>query len=72
MTKAFAKWLIGAIIVFASAFLAILDLVLYSFSREHTISWLIRGWAFDAHPLFVFLLGTFFGGLVVHFFGWKP
>lgn len=72
MSKDFARWLIGALIALGSGFIAVLDLVLWGISREHTISWFIRDWAFNAHPLFVFLLGTFFGGLAVHFFGWKP
>ena len=72
MTKEYAKWLIGGIAVFISGLIAVADLVLFSYSREFTISWIIREWAFGAHPLIMFLLGAFVGGLVVHFLGWKP
>jgi len=53
-------------------------IVLYDFityfknGPESTISNIINEWAFDAHPLMVFLFGFIFGGLVIHFLEWKP
>ena len=72
MSKEFARWLIGGLIALGCGLIAVLDFILWSVSREHTISWIIRDWAFQAHPLIMFLLGAFAGGLVVHFLGWKP
>ena len=53
-------------------------IVLYDFityfqnGPESTISNIINEWAFDAHPLMVFLFGFIFGGLVIHFLEWRP
>jgi len=53
-------------------------LVLYDFityflyGEESTISNVINVWAFDAHPLLVFLFGFILGGLVIHFLEWRP
>lgn len=53
-------------------------IVLYDFityfknGAESTISAVINEWAFDSHPLLVFLLGVIAGGLVIHFLEWRP
>lgn len=38
---------------------------------DTTISVIINEWAFS-HPAMNFFVGAIFGGLFVHFFGWKP
>ncbi|NVM35905.1 MAG: hypothetical protein HWN81_09935 [Candidatus Lokiarchaeota archaeon] len=40
--------------------------------RDSTISAVLNEWSFDAHPFLVFCLGMTIGGLIVHFFRWKP
>ncbi len=58
--------------------LIVIIIVLYDFityfknGAESTISAVINEWAFDSHPLLVFLLGMIAGGLVIHFLEWKP
>ncbi|RLI48655.1 hypothetical protein DRO61_06180 [Candidatus Bathyarchaeota archaeon] len=42
------------------------------FGVDSTISVVINDWGFQAHPLFVFCFGMVIGGLIVHFFKWKP
>ena len=39
---------------------------------DSTISVVLNEWAFEAHPLFVFSFGMIIGGLIVHFFRWRP
>lgn len=54
-------------------FLVLYDLfALFFFGVDGTISVVLNQFAFQAHPLIVFCLGMVIGGLVVHFFGWKP
>tara|TARA_B100001564_G_C20208442_1_gene476096 strand:- start:111 stop:326 length:216 start_codon:yes stop_codon:yes gene_type:complete len=56
----------------------IIGLVLYDifaltfWGVDTTISVVINEWSFQAPPLLTFSLGMVVGGLVVHFFGWKP
>lgn len=38
---------------------------------DTTISVVVNEWAFS-HPAMNFFVGAIFGGLFVHFFGWKP
>jgi len=45
---------------------------LYFFGVDSTISVVMNEWSFQTHPLLVFMLGMVFGGLIVHFFKWKP
>ncbi len=58
--------------------LIVIVIVLYDFityfknGAESTISAVINEWAFDSHPLLVFLLGVIAGGLVIHFLEWRP
>jgi len=58
--------------------LAIFGTILYdifalnALGADYTISVILNVWAFEAHPLLVFLLGMTIGGLVVHFFKWRP
>ena len=47
-------------------------LALFLLGAHSTISAVLNFWAFEAHPLLVFCLGMVFGGLIVHFFRWKP
>ena len=47
-------------------------LALFLLGAHSTISSVLNIWAFEAHPLLVFCLGMVFGGLIVHFFRWKP
>ena len=47
-------------------------LALFFWGSESTISVVINLWAFNSHPLLVFILGMVAGGLIVHFFKWKP
>jgi succinate dehydrogenase hydrophobic anchor subunit len=61
------------VIGITSIFLVLYDLfALYFFGAEGTISVVINEWAFESNPLLVFMLGVVFGGLIVHFFKWKP
>ena len=45
---------------------------LFVFGVDHTVSVVLNVWAFEAHPLLVFLLGMTTGGIIVHLFRWKP
>ncbi len=54
-------------------FLIFYDLyALFFMGVDSTISAVLKEWSFEAHPLFVFSFGMIIGGLVVHFFEWKP
>lgn len=54
-------------------FLVLYDLfALFFLGVDCTISVVLNRFAFQAHPLIVFCLGMVIGGLVVHFFKWKP
>lgn len=58
---------IGAIAV------VVYDLFAFVFGgRRDTISPVIQAWGWSAHPLVMIGLGMIIGGLLVHFFRWKP
>ena len=69
---------IGKIITVAFIGIVILITIIYDifalnyWGRESTISSVLNVWSFEAHPLIVFCGGIVVGGLVVHFFRWKP
>lgn len=49
------------------------DLIIFVVKgREWTISPVIQHWGWSAHPLVMIGLGMIIGGLLVHFFLWKP
>jgi len=58
--------------------LVIIAVVIYDifaltfWGSDTTISVVVNEWAFQAPPLLSFSLGMVVGGLIVHFFGWKP
>ena len=61
--------ILGIVIIF----LIIYDIfALTFFGIDSTISVVLNEWSFKAHPLFVFSFGMVVGGLIVHFFRWKP
>ena len=61
------------VIGITSIFLVLYDIfALYFFGVDSTISVVMNEWSFQTHPLLVFMLGMVFGGLIVHFFKWKP
>ena len=61
------------VIGITSIFLVLYDIfALYFFGIDSTISVVMNEWSFQTHPLLVFMLGMVFGGLIVHFFKWKP
>lgn len=54
-------------------FLILYDVyALFFMGIDSTISVVLNEWSFQAHPLFVFSFGMIIGGLIVHFFRWKP
>ena len=54
-------------------FLVIYDIVaLYTMGVKSTISVVLNSWFYFGNPALVFGLGMIFGGLLVHFIGWKP
>ena len=56
-----------------SIFLILYDIfALFVLGGQATISAVLNVWSFEAHPLLMFCLGMVFGGLIVHFFRWKP
>ena len=60
---------LGVVVIF----LILYDLfALYFWGVETTISVVLNEWSYKSHPLLCFCLGMIFGGLVVHFFRWKP
>lgn len=67
------NWQVAAYLGVAIILTLMYDIWRYAkFGRTATISYLIRGYAFDAHPLICVLIGMVLGGLVVHFFGFAP
>ena len=60
---------IGVICIFLVVYDAF---ALFAWGSEATISCVINIYAFNAHPLMVFIFGMLVGGLIVHFFEWKP
>ena len=61
------------VIGITSIFLVLYDIfALYFFGVDSTISVILNEWSFQAHPLLTFIFGMVFGGLIVHFFKWKP
>ena len=61
------------VIGITSIFLVLYDIfALYFFGVDSTISVVMNEWSFQANPLLVFIVGMVFGGLIVHFFKWKP
>ena len=61
--------ILGIVIIF----LIIYDIfALTFFGIDSTISVVLNAWSFQAHPLFTFSFGMVIGGLIVHFFRWKP
>jgi hypothetical protein len=67
------KWLTAVVIGLFSLGLVLYDILsLYILGVDYTVSAIINEWAFQAHPLLVFLAGFVNGGLVVHFLKWKP
>ena len=61
--------ILGIVIIF----LIIYDIfALTFFGIDSTISVVLNEWSFQAHPLFTFSFGMVSGGLIVHFFRWKP
>jgi len=58
--------------------IAIFGIILYDvfalcvLGVDFTISVLLNVWAFEAHPLLVFLLGMTAGGIIIHLFNWRP
>ena len=53
--------------------LVIYDIFALTFwGSDTTISVVVNEWAFQAPPLLTFCLGMVVGGLIVHFFRWKP
>ncbi len=60
---------IGVVVIF----LILYDIFALTFwGVDSTISVVLNEWAFEAHPLFVFSFGMIIGGLIVHFFRWRP
>lgn len=65
--------LTAIVIVLGGLLLVLYDIfALYIFGSDHTISVVINQWAFQAPPLLVFVAGSVFGGLAVHFLRWAP
>ncbi len=68
----------GKIVTVSFIGIVILSIIIYDifalnyFGRESTISSVLNIWSFEAHPLLTFLTGFVVGGLVIHFFRWKP
>jgi len=62
--------IITGILILITLFIDILALTIWGV--DATISSILNVWAFQAHPLLVFIAGMAAGGLVVHFFGWRP
>ena len=61
------------IIGLISIFLILYDMfALFVWGVDSTLSVVINEWAWSTSPLFVFMFGMIFGGLIVHFFKWKP
>ena len=61
--------ILGIVIIF----LIIYDIfALTFFVIDSSFSVVLNEWSFQAHPLFVFSFGMVVGGLIVHFFKWKP
>ena len=68
-----SKQISVVVIGITSIFLVLYDIfALYFFGVDSTISVVMNEWSFQTHPLLVFMLGMVFGGLIVHFFKWKP
>lgn len=60
---------IGLVIIF----LILYDLyALFFLGSTATISAVLNEWSFNSHPLITFSAGVVVGGLIVHFFEWKP
>ena len=56
-----------------SLVVVVYDLIAYMiWGRPETISPPIQMWGWTAHPLVMICLGMVIGGLLVHFFRWKP
>jgi hypothetical protein len=67
------KQITAIIIVFGGLMLVFYDIfALFVLGADNTISAVINQWAFQAPPLLVFVAGSVFGGLAVHFLGWAP
>ena len=61
--------ILGIVIIF----LIIYDIfALTFFGIDSTISVVLNESYFKEHPLFLFSFGMVVGGLIVHFFRWKP
>ena len=58
--------------------LAVIGLILYDIyamafgGNGDTISEVVNDWAYEAKPLLLVGFGSIVGGLMVHFFRWKP
>lgn len=67
------QWFTALFIGLICLIVVVYDLLaLYFGGADATISSVINVWAFQAHPLIVFMLGFVVGGLVIHFLGWRP
>ena len=67
------KQLTVVVIGLVLIFLIFYDLyALFFMGVDSTISVVLNEWSFQAHPLFVFSFDMIIGGLIVHFFKWKP
>jgi hypothetical protein len=68
----------GKVITIAVIGLTIFGLIFYDifaltvWGVDSTISVVLNDWAFSAHPLLMFAAGMTVGGLIIHFFKWKP
>lgn len=68
-----ANWWAGLAFVLVSVLIVLGDVALWAMGgREATISRFVQSWGWSAHPVVLFASGATFGGLVVHFLGWKP
>ena len=60
---------LGLVIIF----LILYDLyALFFLGADATISAVLNEWSFNSNPLISFSMGMIVGGLIVHFFKWKP
>ena len=65
--------LTAIVIVLGGLLLVLYDIfALFCLGADNTISVVVNQWAFQAPPLLIFVCGSVFGGLAVHFLRWAP
>jgi hypothetical protein len=71
MSSKTPKKIMAIVVVFSILLLCLVDLWMYVFRDEATISSIVRGYVeFEAHPAMSGGLGFVAGALFTHFFGW--